>query len=164
MNGDKTGSERFFLGCLLIIGLTLAVAADDWLTDPQNKIKIWNPQPRLSAEWSGGAKDGCADGLGVMKWFEDGVLKERFEGSYAKGRPEGRCRFEVYDSKGAVTLSGEGDFKDGAMSGKGKIVGKDGEKYEGNFRFGVFQGEGVQTLPDGKVLKGRFENGKFVGE
>jgi hypothetical protein len=120
MNGDKTASAsvRFFLGCLLIAGLTSAVAADDWFSDPKTKIKIWNPQPKLSAEWSGGEKDGCADGQGVMKWFEDGVLKERFEGFYAKGRPEGRCRFELYDKKGAVALSGEGNFKDGRLAGR----------------------------------------------
>ncbi|MDQ7825394.1 MAG: hypothetical protein RDV48_21515 [Candidatus Eremiobacteraeota bacterium] len=152
------------LCCCLIIALAGVVFAGDYITDSKAKVKVWNASPTITAEWAGGKKDGYADGKGVMKWFENGVLNEKFEGTYVKGKAEGKCTYEVYDSKGKVILSGEAEFKGGAPNGKGVMKWSDGRKYEGALKDGKEHGKGVFTWKDGTRYEGDFVFGVITGK
>ena len=152
------------LACVLVIVLTGAVMAGGYIVDGKAKVKVWNASPVITAEWSGGQKDGYAEGKGVMKWFEDGVLNEKFEGNFVKGKAEGKCTYEVYDGKGKVILSGKAEFKDGSPNGKGVMKWTDGRKYEGELKNGRENGHGVFTWKDGTRYEGGFEDGVMSGK
>jgi hypothetical protein len=151
------------LCCFIVVVFAGAVMAGEYIVDGKAKVKVWNMSPTISAEWSGGKKDGYADGKGVMKWFEDGVLNEKFEGSYVKGKAEGKCTFEIYDAKGKVIQTGEAEFKDGSPNGKGVMKWADGRKYEGAFKDGKENGKGVFTWKDGTRYEGDFVDGSISG-
>lgn len=164
MNPGKRVSWTGLLCCCLVVALTGAVMAGEFIVDSKAKVKVWNMSPAVTAEWAGGKKDGYADGKGVMKWFEDGVLNEKFEGNFVKGKAEGKCTFETYDSKGKVILSGESEFKDGAPNGKGIMKWADGRKYEGELKNGRENGKGVFTWKDGTHYEGSFADGVIMGK
>jgi hypothetical protein len=152
------------LCCCLVVAIAGAVMAGEYIVDSKAKVKVWNASPAITAEWSGGKKDGYADGKGVMKWFEDGVLNEKFEGTYVKGKAEGKCAFEVYDGKGKVVLSGESEFKDGSPNGKGVMKWIDGRKFEGDLKNGREHGNGVFLWKDGTRYEGTFADGVMSGK
>jgi len=152
------------LCCCLVILLAGAVMAGEYIVDGKAKVKVWNSSPVITAEWVGGTKDGYADGKGVMKWLEDGVLNEKFEGNFVKGKAEGKCKYEIYDQKGKVIQSGEAEFKDGSPNGKGVMKWTDGRKYEGNLKNGKENGKGVFTWKDGTRYEGDFVDGVISGK
>ena len=57
-----------------------------------------------------------------------------------------------------------GEFKGGALTGKGEYKGADGERYVGAFRNWRYQGEGTLTLADGSRYQGGFAGGRYSGE
>lgn len=152
------------LCCLIIAVLAGTAMAGEFIVDGKAKVKVWNSSPTYTAEWAGGKKDGYADGKGIMKWFEDGVLNEKFEGTFVKGKAEGKCTFETYDKKGKVVLSGESEFKDGSPNGKGIMKWADGRKYEGELKNGRENGKGVFVWKDGTRYEGTFEDGAISGK
>ncbi len=58
----------------------------------------------------------------------------------------------------------EGEFLEGAFTGKGIMIEPDGTKYEGVFLNGYRHGHGKVTLIDGTEIEGEFEWGAFLGE
>lgn len=152
------------LCCCLVILLAGVVMAGEYIVDGKAKVKVWNSSPVITAEWSGGKKDGYADGKGVMKWFEDGVLNEKYEGTFVKGKAEGKCTYEICDQKGKVVQSGDAEFKDGSPNGKGIMKWIDGRKYEGNLKNGREDGKGVFTWKDGTRYEGNFADGVISGK
>jgi hypothetical protein len=164
MDLGRKVSWAALLCCCLLIACAGAALAGEWVVDGKQKVKVWNSSPAISAEWSGGAKDGYADGKGVIKWFEDGVLNEKIEGVVNKGKPEGKCTFEVYNTKSQVVLSGEADFKDGAPNGRAVLRWVDGRTYEGEMKNGKENGKGVMTWQDGTRYDGDFKDGAMTGK
>jgi len=153
-----------FLCCCLVVTLAGAAMAGEYIVDGKAKVKVWNSSPVMTAEWAGGTKDGYAEGKGVMKWFEDGVLDEKCEGNFVKGKAEGKCTFEAYDKKGKVYMTGEADFKNGAPNGKGVMKWTDGRKYEGGMKDGKEDGKGVFTWKNGTRYEGDFVQGVMEGK
>lgn len=80
-----------------------------WIADSRTGCKIWDPapEPHESIHWSGGCKDGFADGNGTLQWFENGRPGDRYVGEYRHGKRNGH---------GVVTYSNgtrvEGDWSD----------------------------------------------------
>merc|ERR1712203_237447 len=58
---------------------------------------------------------------------------------------------------------GAGQWKDGEMSGQGKMSWPSGAVYEGGYREGQKCGEGILTWPDGRIYKGQWENNEQHG-
>ena len=58
----------------------------------------------------------------------------------------------------------EGEWKNGAMHGKGIVTSADGGKYEGEWKNGNYDGYGIFTADGGIRYEGQFKNGKFHGE
>lgn len=57
----------------------------------------------------------------------------------------------------------EGEFRDGLLSGHGKITGKDGMIEEGNFVRGRLWGAGKLVYSDGRIAEGEFVDGRMNG-
>ena len=92
-----------------------------WIQDAANLCWAANPDPKPGENiiWNGGCKDGLLDGRGTLSWYIDGRLVARDTGTY----------------------------KNGEMSGHGRIVFQDGTSFEGEF-----PGKGVITTRDGRKI------------
>jgi len=92
-----------------------------WIEDPVNHCWAANPtpEPGETISWSGGCEGNLLSGEGILTW-------------YSNGRVAGRD---------------EGQFKNGQLSGRGRIVFADGAFFDGDF-----PGTGVLTLPDGRKV------------
>jgi len=46
-----------------------------WMTDKKTGCKFWNPKPRLneSISWSGECVNGKAHGIGILRWYINGI-------------------------------------------------------------------------------------------
>lgn len=152
-----------FLSLILTLVICTGVMAGEWITDKKSKVKVWSPHPVITVEWAGGTKDGFADGKGTMKWFEDGVLSEKIEGTFVKGKAEGKCSFELY-KQGKAAVTGTADFKDGKANGAGEVAWADGRKYKGDVKNGKENGHGVLTWKNGASFDGEFKDGVRDGK
>jgi hypothetical protein len=138
-----------------------AFAADEdvnWIADKKG-CKIANPfpQPGESVTWSGGCKNGLADGRGSMQWFIDGKPMDKFEGNLKEGWADGQGTLERED--GRYT----GDWKRSLQDGRGRFEGRDGTTYEGEWKEGKPHGDGQMQLPDGRLITGTWVDGEFEG-
>jgi hypothetical protein len=150
------------LAALAVLCAPAAFAADEdvnWIAD-QNGCKIANPfpQPGEAVTWSGGCKDGLADGQGTMQWTVDGKPMDRFEGTLKEGWADGQGTLER--EGGRYT----GDWKRSVQEGRGRFEGPDGTSYEGEWKEGKPHGNGQLQLPDGRLITGTWVDGEFEGE
>ena len=108
-------------------------AKPDWIADPANGCRVWNPYPlpNESIRWSRQCPDGTLQGHGVLEWFKDGKLTERTEG----------------------------DFRDGKLNGWGTYRKADGSRYDGVFQNGRPHGQGKAVYRDGRIYEGAWNNG-----
>ena len=58
----------------------------------------------------------------------------------------------------------DGNFRNGAMHGKGTYTWADGTKYEGDWEDDKRHGKGTWTWASGKVEVGQYNMGKRIGE
>lgn len=80
------------------------------------------------------------------------------EGEFIDGQLNGRGK--IIFPYGAVAEE-DGEFLNGWLV-EGKLTYRNGKVEEGEFNQGILDGEGKRTYPDGKVEKGYFENGKYT--
>jgi hypothetical protein len=92
-----------------------------WIKDPVKDCWAANPDPETgeTITWTGTCEGRLLTGQGTLTW-------------YVNGRQVGRD---------------EGNFKDGQLSGHGRISFGDGANFEGEF-----PGQGVLTLPNGQKV------------
>ena len=90
-----------------------------WVTDPKNDCRVWNPNPQENetVSWSGGCRDGLAEGRGVLQWFRNERPEARYEGELRGGRENG------YGVLTKPKARYEGEFRDGRADGSGHFVG-----------------------------------------
>ena len=93
-----------------------------WIQDPDSHCWAANPNPQEgeSIKWTGACENMLITGPGVLTWYENGRISGR----------------------------DEGQFKNGELSGHGRIFFEDGASFEGEF-----PGVGVLTTPDGKKVR-----------
>jgi hypothetical protein len=93
-----------------------------WIEDTVAHCWAANPNPEggESISWSGGCEDGLLSGPGTLTWTQNGRVTGRDEGS----------------------------FKEGRLTGHGRIISSDGTIYDG-----AFPGMGVLTLPNGQTMR-----------
>jgi hypothetical protein len=84
-----------------------------------------------------------------------------YTGTWKNGKKHGRNCVESWN-RGTHVYNG--DFEDGARSGKGKYQ-HDGNVYEGDFERGVYHGHGKYYYADtGRVYEGQFANNVSSGK
>lgn len=100
--------------------------------------RIANPHPvdDESASWNGKCKDGYASGPGALQWFKHGKPTERYEGTLAKGEPDG----------------------------DGIFLYADESRYDGQWKEGKWHGEGVLAYSETSLLFARFAQGSVAGD
>jgi hypothetical protein len=93
-----------------------------WIKDPAKECWAANPTPESgeTVTWTGGCEAGLLSGQGTLTW-------------YVNGKPFGQD---------------EGNFKEGQLSGHGRITFVDGANFEGEF-----PGRGTLTLPSGQKVE-----------
>ena len=117
---------------------------------------------KLNAEteimWSGGCKDGFADGRGKLVWFDGDKFIAAYAGDMEKGKWEGN---------GSVTFS-SGDkyvgwFRSELLNGLGTYISSNGDKYIGEFKDNKFDGQGTYTFNYGIKQVAEWTAGKLNG-
>lgn len=107
--------------------------ADEWLTDIETGVKIWNPSPSTEAKetvlWHGAP--GAASGHGVAIWLIHGNMTEQADGEWNEGKLDG---YAVWQHSG-------------------------GDRFEGAWHNGKKHGHGVYTWPDGRRFCGLYQDG-----
>lgn len=116
----------------------------------------------VTFEWSGGRKDGKADGYGTAKKYLNGELVLTYQGTYVMGVQSGRGTLTYPDG---MKLSGS--FVDGQLMGYGTMEGTNGTTYSGNFVNACFHGNGKIRWGNGSTFEGFFVSdapytGKFT--
>ncbi len=95
-----------------------------WIEDIVSQCWAANPNPAGNEiiSWSGACEGGLLSGPGTLTWSQNGRISGRDEGTFREGR----------------------------LTGKGRITTVDGASYEGEF-----PGPGTLTLPDGRRIPAR---------
>ena len=94
--------------------------------------QIFFPLDSLSINWDGDCKRKMANGQGILTYFLNNVEVAKYQGLVSNGSPNGWGKFS--SPNGFVW---EGDFVNGIMNGKGRVVFPDTtKKLEGNFHDG----------------------------
>ena len=79
---------RIALVLLFSIPFAAIGAGDDvaWIAD-KNGCKVANPfpQPGESITWNGPCRNGTADGEGLLQWYINGKVADRYEGTLKLG-------------------------------------------------------------------------------
>ena len=127
----------------------------------KNGCKVYNPMPQQdeSISWSGACRDGFAHGNGILDWFIEGQLEERYEGELKMGWADGEG---TYVSRRGVRYKGE--WKNSLQDGNGIIQNADGSIYEGEWKEGKPHGWGAYRAPNGDTLEGEWVDGEFKSE
>ena len=149
----------FLLLTCLVAALPAAAQGDQTPTiRDKNGCQIYNPNPQAeeTVTWTGGCRDGFADGKGVLEWFIGGQLEERYEGTMVGGWAEG---VGTFTSRQGVRYQGE--WKKSLQDGKGVSQSADGSRYEGQWRAGKPHGRGTYVSPNGESIEGEWENGEL---
>lgn len=83
-----------------------------WTTDSLTGCKVYNPEPRPNEtiSWSGGCKNGLADGEGTLIWYAEGKETLRVIASFSNGQANGKGKYVL--TNGGVE---EGYFIDGQI-------------------------------------------------
>ena len=117
-----------------------------------------NPKPQETVKWSGGCKDGYADGEGNLEWFKHGAFASYYKGTLEHGRPHGKGLW-----KDAAGMEYEGGFVQGKREGQGVMLMPNGDRYEGQWLAGAPDGMGVMQYALGGSYSGQWRHGVFHG-
>lgn len=132
-----------------------------WIAD-QSGCRVWNlnPQPNESMTWDGQCENGIATGKGIVRYFENGIPDNTYEGDYKDGRLNGHG-VAVYVF-GSVY---EGEWKNSKRDGRGIMTYANGDRYDGEWKDGKRNGHGVLVRHlDGNRFDGEWKDDDlFVG-
>lgn len=176
------------LRTLLLPALVLASsvhAADEpaYLGEAKCRIAQLKPAPKQDwVVWSGGCKDGYAEGKGTLKWRTgesearsieatlvrgeiagEGTLTYEagtYIGTFRNGLPHGSGYFKHTGGGGLY----EGGVVDGLREGAGVHIAPDRSTYEGEWKAGKRHGIGKAVFALGGSYEGEWRNGKFNGK
>ncbi|VXC30299.1 MORN repeat-containing protein [Massilia sp. 9I] len=111
-----------------------------------------------AVSWSGGCKDGYAEGKGVLEWRTQSSGKRRLEASLVQGVVMGEAT--VMSDAGTYI----GPVRWGMPHGSGYLESaRDGSRYEGDFVDGRKEGNGVQEALDRSSYEGQWKKNRRHG-
>ena len=136
---------------------------------------------RAEVSWTGGCKDGYAEGEGKLEFALRKKTLLRYVGQMRRGMPdgagfialsdgtiyEGTFKEGLYHGKGAGSgwmATYEGEYRNGKFDGHGRATFSLGGSYEGEWRGGVFHGKGTAVYASGRVYTGEFIDGRRAGD
>jgi len=139
-------------------GLGQTISAGDFVAEPRNGCKVWDPHPfpGETVTWSGQCTNGLAQGDGTVIWSRYGNPVEKDEGRWDQGRQSGRGTQDWRSGRY------EGELSEGEPSGHGVMMLQT-SRYEGEFRNGKPNGNGTATNIHG-VFKGAWKDGCLTHE
>ncbi|MCC2972815.1 MORN repeat-containing protein [Massilia sp. IC2-476] len=141
---------------------------------------LYPPPVDDAVSWSGGCKDGFADGKGVLEWRTQTAGNRRLEGTLVQGEVTGEAIL-TYDAGKYLGSVGrgmphglgahlaqdgstyEGQWQGGRRHGVGKATFALGGSYEGEWRGGQMHGQGKIVYNGGRTYAGEFVNGRALG-
>ena len=154
-------ARAHFLALASVVGALFASPAaradDGGFTIGAADCRIANPEPRPNerATWSGGCRNGYADGDGVLQWIEDDQPQSRYEGHMTVGRPDGHGVYVYAESHTRF----EGEFRNGRRHGRGTLTQSYGTRVTGLWDKGVLLEEHVEAEnPNGYRYVGGWHN------
>ncbi|MBA5607409.1 energy transducer TonB [Duganella sp. FT3S] len=150
---------RLLLSLTSLLLAANAGAAMTYIGNPDCLIANPAPVEGEQVSWSGGCKDGYADGMGILNWSVRGRPHGGYEGVLVKGVPNGPGFLLLEDES-----SLQGNFKDGKLEGKGVYTGPKGSKLNVNFVAGVASGVADYSTPQGDSYHGEWQGNYPQGQ
>ncbi|MBA5686116.1 energy transducer TonB [Rugamonas apoptosis] len=150
---------RLLLPLTSLLLATNAGAAMTYVGKPDCLIANPHPIEDEQASWSGGCKDGYADGMGTLNWSVRGRPHGGYEGVLVKGVPNGPGFLLL-----ANDASLQGDFKEGKLEGKGVYTNAKGGKLNATFVAGVATGIADYSSPQGDTYHGEWRGNTPHGQ
>ena len=160
--------KRIFLSIVAAFGILTSFAQSYTLTDKWvkcgNGVELHDPyySRGVTFTWTGGSKNGKANGHGVATKSKNGVVVHTYTGEYKNGIREGKGVYVQSDE-----IKWTGNFVNGQLVGRAKAEYPNGDIYEGNFINYQMHGQGVYSFANGAKFEGYFVdnspyNGKFI--
>ena len=148
---------------LLAAAAPTTLAADDevtWIADSRGcQVANTFPRPGETITWSGSCKNGYADGDGVLQWFLNDKVDDRFEGHLQMGWAEGQGALAKIDGSKYA-----GGWKHSMQEGVGRYDAPDGSWYEGQWKNGMPNGQGEYHSADGRAFVGEWVDGVYQSD
>ena len=116
-----------------------------------------DPKPGESITWTGGCRDGLADGPGTLQWSQGDVRGTTYVGAMSSGKLVGQG-VETFTNGARF----EGMFVDGRRDGHGVFTWPGGMRYDGAYERGEMTGQGSLTSM-GARLEAAFTRGGLSG-
>lgn len=150
---------RPIIAATILILAACTTGASALIVDHETGCAVHNPNPRdgETITWSGGCRDGLAQGHGTVEWFLDGAPNGRYEGRLEAGRIEGEGT-AWYPSGTRYS----GGFRDGVPDGHGTFYFTDGRRLTVEWRNGMPDGAGVLFTTDGEAVPQTWKAGERV--
>jgi len=145
------------LFCLIISTTAQAAEPAAFLGKPGCRIAPITPAPAGEVIWTGGCKDGYADGQGKLTWDVDGEGTRRLEAVLVRGEVSGQGTLTY--RAGVYT----GTFRQGMPHGTGFFKYPNGDMYEGGVANGLHEGSGIYVAADGSTYEGEWQTDKRHG-
>jgi hypothetical protein len=136
----------------------LAEETHTWIGAADCRLAPVDPAPAQAPSWSGGCKDGFADGKGTLEWQSASGKRYRLEAVFAAGQVQGEGTLRYPDGTQYI-----GTLRNGKPDGRGYLRYSDGTQYEGDVQMGELTGTGEMVYPNGDDYKGGFKNGSRDG-
>lgn len=143
------------LTALIVFGST-TWAADGFILDGSSRCSVFRPNLKNGdgVRWKGRCMNGYAEGRGVATWTSAGGMDLTFEGTFVRGKLQGRGR--MFSTEGDRY---EGDYADGKRHGQGTYFSATGERYEGGYKDNLRHGPGVLTAVNGLSTRSEWRVG-----
>jgi hypothetical protein len=130
-----------------------AEEAPAWIGAPDCRLAPLAPAPAQAPSWSGGCKDGFADGKGTVEWQSVSGKRYRLDAVLAAGQVQGEGTLHYQSGTQYI-----GTLKNGRPDGHGYFRYTNGAQYEGDVRMGDWNGKGELLYANGSDYKGEFKN------
>jgi hypothetical protein len=143
---------------LLACRPVLAQDAQAWIGASDCRVAAVKPAPAQPPTWSGGCKEGYAEGKGVLEWHTAEGKAYRLSATLHTGVVQGEGELR-YPGGGEYT----GSLKDGVPEGNGYYRDAKGNQYQGEIHGGFFDGPGEVLYYTGNAYTGQLKDDKPNG-
>lgn len=149
------------LFCTLLMLVSINGFAGEWMADPDTGCQAWNVAPSAgeSIKWTGSCKNNKANGKGILQWYANGNIGDRYEGVYQDGHMHGKGNYAFANGNRY-----EGDWRNSRRNGKGIQTWTNGSRYEGEWVDDKQTGYGILYRASGTREEGEWQDGNLVNQ